>query len=120
MRIGLIAEAHSAMNLDVRARILHSRRAGNEECALDLESRIIAPLVDRNRGKACLIAGAARSTHHVGTVMLDRLETADRTTKLRSRSRVRNAHVDCHLGNACEGCRIDQPQTQQLWPLEPG
>src|ERR1700724_2451942 len=103
MRIRLVAEAHSAMDLDVLAAILQRSRAGNEERALDLQSRIIASLVNGNCRKACLVAGAARGTHHVGAVVLDRLETADRAPKLRARSRVRNAHVDCCLGNACKG-----------------
>src|SRR5882724_4393978 len=120
MRIRLVAEAHSAMDLDVLAGIVQRSRACNEQRALDLESRVIASLINRNSSKACLVAGPARGADHVGAMMLDRLETADRAAKLRARSRVGNGHLECRLGDACEGSRIDQPQTQQLRCLESG
>ena len=56
MRVRLIAEAHSAMNLDVLAGVLQRSRAGNEQRALDLQRRVIASLINCNRGKTCLVA----------------------------------------------------------------
>ena len=60
MRIGLVAEAHAAVDLDGQTRVLERGRARHQQCVLDLQRRIGATFIQRHRAAKLVWSRAQR------------------------------------------------------------
>ena len=119
VRLRLGTEADAAVNLDVHAGIADRRIRGHEEGAFDGVPRIPPTGVDRDGGKGGQVARAASGDRHVGTMMLDRLEAADRAPELFSYHGILGRQGQRRLSDPCHRRREQQPQRQQLVVAQP-
>jgi hypothetical protein len=119
MRVGFVAEADAAVDLDIGAGIGERGVDREQQSGLDLEGGIAPTLVERDRGEGDLVGRGAGDHRHVGAAMLDRLEAADRMAELFAHAGVSDRHITRAGGDPAQRGGLDQPDAQHRLDRRP-